>query len=196
MSNTAKLWSAAKAMFERMRAAIGDAAALARRDWIGPKEQREIRAWLGPIIAMARKIVFIEAAALPRCAPPPAAKRAATRAKSPRPRTISIRLWPQQKRIGPRARQLGPPVLVRDIWRDRAREAAARHLAMVRFMRPTPHLQLSRRIEALARLIARPLAAARRLARKLRLMPRIAIKIGAALLPRTRLYDCPEYDTA
>jgi hypothetical protein len=190
--NTQKLWSAAQDMFERMRAAIGD---VASRTWIGPRERRDIHAWLAPLIAMARKIVFIEAAALARSTQS-LAPFAVTRASKPHKRSAAIRLWP--KAVPPRARvrQLGPPILVRDIWRDQAHAAAAQHLNKVRLMRPPAQVMLTRRIEALARLIAKPLAAARRLARKLRLTPRIARRIGAKRLPRTHLFDCPEYGAA
>ena len=206
------LWTAARAMLDRMRRAIGEATALADRAWIGPREQRDIRAWLSPLIAMVRKLVLIEAIALLRLADPPArpnsdrargrqsispppcgAGRGAAAANAQNDRVYSLRLWPKFKRSGPRVRQLGPPVLVRDIWRDRARAAAARHLQKVRFMRPPPGVQFARRIEALARILERPLAAARRLARKLRDNVRLALKLIARKLPRSRRYQSDAY---
>ncbi|HYD71798.1 MAG TPA: hypothetical protein VEF55_01575, partial [Candidatus Binatia bacterium] len=151
-------WTAARAMFARMARAVGEAAALADRAWIGPKEKREIRSWLHPLIAVVRRLVLLEAIALAKSAPLDRASSDAHRQrhangglKARDPRTPSIRLWPQSKRTGPRVRQLGPPILVRDIWRDNARAAAAYHLKKVRFMRPPPGVQLARRIEALAR---------------------------------------------
>ena len=197
-------WTAARVMFERMARAVGEAAALADRAWIGPKERSEVRSWLHPLIALVRRLVLIEAIALARA---PASKsrtadlpvrprgNAALTARTlpTRTRTYALRLWPQTKRTGPRARQLGPPVLVRDIWRDNARAAAARHLQKVRFMRPPPGVQLARRIEALTRILDRPLSAARRLARKLRSFPKLALKLIARKLPRTRRYLEAEY---
>jgi hypothetical protein len=207
-------WIAARAMFERMARAVGEAAALADRAWIGPKEQSELRSWINPLIAVVRKLVLIEAIAIAKCA---LLNRASSDAHCQRhanagltklrrseasaspmretrgPRPPSLRVWPQTKRTGPRVRQLGPPVLVRDIWRNNARAAAAHHLKKVRFMRPPPGVQLARRIEALTRILDRPLAAARRLARKLRAFPKLALKLIARKLPRTRRYLEAEY---
>ena len=192
-------WTAARAMFERMARAVGDAAALADRAWIGPKEQSELRSWINPLIAVVRKLILIEAIAIARA---PAFKmRTADLPVRPRGRaalsarthTHALRLWPQTKPTGPRIRQLGPPLLVRDIWRDNARAATARHLQKVRFMRPPPGVQLARRVEALTRILDRPLNAARRLARKLRAIPKLALKLIARKLPRTRRYREAEY---
>jgi hypothetical protein len=197
-------WTAARAMFDRMARAVGEAAALADRAWIGPKETREVRSWLNPLIALVRRLVLIEAIALARA---PAAKSGTAdvharprgdaaltaRKHPPRTRTYALRLWPQAKHAGPRIRQLGPPVLVRDIWSDNARAAAARHLQKVRFMRPPPGVQLARRIEALTRILDRPLTAARRLAQKLRSFPKLALKLIARKLPSTRRYLEAEY---
>ena len=191
-------WTAARTMFERMARAVGEAAALADGAWIGPKERSEIRSWLHPLIALVRRLILIEAIALARATP---AAKGGTADFQVRPRgkaaltsrSHALRLWPQTKHTGPRARQLGPPVLVRDIWRDNARAAAAQHLRMVRFMRPPPGVQLARRIEALTRILDRPLSAARRLARKLRAFPKLALKLIARKLPRTRRYLEAEY---
>jgi hypothetical protein len=190
-------WTAARAMFARMSRAVGEAAALADRAWIGPKEKSEVRSWINPLIALVRKLVLIEAIALARA---PASKvRTADLPVRPRgkaalkSRNYTLRLWPKPKRTGPRARQLGPPVLVRDIWRDNARASAAHHLKKVRFMRPPPGVQFARRIEALTRILDRPLNAARRLANKLRAIPKLALKLIARKLPRTRRYCEAEY---
>lgn len=184
-------------MFTRMARAVGEAAALADRAWIGPKEKSEVRSWINPLIAVVRKLVLMEAIALARTlvstirtADVPVRPRGKAAHAS---RVYSLRLWPQSNRTGPRIRQLGPPVLVRDIWRDNARAAAARHLQKVRFMRPPPGVQLARRIEALTRILDRPLAAARRLANKLRAFPKLALKLIARKLPRTRRYREAEY---
>jgi hypothetical protein len=182
-------------MFARMCAAIGAAAALTERVWIGPKEQGEIRRWLNPLLAMIRRLVLIEAIALARAAPAP--RRPVLQQQKPAPRAKpgaawSLRLWPKPRRTGPRLRQLGPPLLVRDIWRERAREAAAAQLNRVRFMRPAPQAQFARRLAALAAILERPLAAARRLAKKLRPTPRFALKLLRPL-PRTARYKDDAY---
>ncbi|MBC7770395.1 MAG: hypothetical protein H7124_16570 [Phycisphaerales bacterium] len=186
-----RLWSAARAMFERMGAAIGAAASIALRERLAPEELQLMRGFLRPLELLVRQTVFIEAAALvlarhqrlPRLgeikrlpkplfahmpAPPP-------RQSERRP---SLRLWPQRAPPPARIRQLGPPVLVREIYLERAREAQSRRLNMVRFMRPPEPLRIARRIEALTRILEKPLAAARRLARKLRIQPKLAIKLA------------------
>jgi len=211
------LWESAREMFARMREAIGEAARWAARAWITEDEEKHVRAWLGPLIAMVRKLVLIEAIALARsdalgdararartgskpetarktCAPPPAPPHPMwPYAAHKRPATLP--LWPKPDKNGPRVRQLGPPLLVRDIWRERAREAQARHLDMVRFMREPPGVRLARRMEALARIIEKPLAAARRLAKKLRVVPKLALKL-LRKLPRSRYYKDAAYTAA
>jgi hypothetical protein len=190
----ARLWTAARAMFARLRAAVGEAAALAARASLSVREQREIRAAPTPAAAAPARPPAVTLVALPaprvrvlaHAAPPPA----------PRVPAPSLRLWPRPGATGPRVRDLGRPLLARDAWRDRARLALARHLANVRLMRRAPQLQLARRIEALERVIARPLAAARRLARKLRALPKLALKLACAPAPRTRLYADAEIPLA
>jgi hypothetical protein len=178
-----------RTMFTRMQRAIGP--------HLAKEELRRVRAWLAPVIAMARKVVLIEALALAREPMASSLKRVAKRqAKRSAQRTPSLRLWPKPKRSGPRIRQLGPPVLVRDIWRENARAAAADRLKQARLMRTPPLVALTRRIHALARLMDDPTNAIRRLARKLRARPRIAVALGAKRMPRTRLYDVPEYADA
>src|SRR5262245_34780509 len=110
----ARLWTAARAMFARMRDAVGEAATIGAREAMSEKERRVSRAWLGPIVAMVRKIVLIEAIALLASAAPlgPPASRSRVRERSgaasakpgPKPaRTTSLRLWPRQPvSAGPR----------------------------------------------------------------------------------------------
>jgi len=192
------LWTAARAMFARMRAAVGETADLAAR-WIGPKERREIQTWLGPLIAMVRKIVLIEAIALlPRLdrasSDAHRQRRANAQPKACGPRKPAIRLWPRPARnTGPRIRQLGPPLLVAEIWRADARAAAAWRLRQIRFMRRAAGVEIARRVEALARLLKRPLGAARRLARKLRASRQLTLKLALRPLPRTRRYPDDAY---
>jgi hypothetical protein len=56
--------------------------------------------------------------------------------------------------------------------------------------------RLARRMDAIAAILARPLAAARRLARTLTGRPRLAMLIAARRAPRTRLYPESEYALA
>lgn len=192
--NTQSLWTALRAMFALMHRSIG--AALAERGWIDPRESKRIRAWLAPVVAMARKVVLIEALALARGAvlAPRLPRSARIAPKQARERKPGIRLWPKPKRSRARIRQLGPPVLVRDIWRDQAREAQARHMANMRAMRLAPGATFARRFDALARLIREPQRAIRALARKLRIDRKFALVLAAKRTPRTQLFQNATYD--
>src|SRR5262245_39491510 len=107
----ARLWTVARIMFARMRAAIGDAGVIAARLGLSDRDRRAIRGWLSPIVAMVRKIVLIEAIALARAGLAPA-RVAVRRVADPARRTsqtTSLRLWPRQSASsGPRVRDLGP----------------------------------------------------------------------------------------
>jgi len=74
---------------------------------------------------------------------------------------------------------------VRDIFRERARAAMVLRLNMVRFMRPTEPVRIARRIIALERLFAKPIAAVRRLARKLHAAPKLVFTLAAKRWPRS-----------
>jgi len=190
----ARLWAVANAMFARMSAALGAATALAQRERLQRDEVSAIRAWLAPLEAMVRRVVLFEAAKLARTPAPLAAPKPQRQTiKRAAARVTSLRLWPKAAWSPARIRQLGPPLLVRDIYRERARVAAALHLAQVRFMRAPIAVRLARRIDAIARVLAKPHVAARRLARKLRLTPRLALRLATRAMPRTALYDDPSY---
>ena len=225
------LWTAARAMFARMREAVGEAAAVAARTILALDERRIIRGWLTPLEAMTRKVVLIHAMALARQGdtyaraapnthapplspagayrpappavttiqlPPPLVRmltaNAAAAAAAPcqRTRPPSLRLWPR-RRAGPRVRDLGANLLVRNVERERARLALARRLKAARSRRAPESQRLARRIDALERLLAHPLPAARRLARRLTLNPLLAVTLAARRVPRTSRYREPEY---
>ncbi len=197
-----RLWTAARAMFARLRAAVGEAAAIAAREALSVDERIAIRAWLRPLEAMVRKVVLIEAIALARApahgppAPSPA-RAAGGRRSAGGPNRAAFRLWPRQPvNTGPRIRSLGPIVLVRDIFREQASLARARHMARIRALRTPIQARLAGRIAALDRIIAKPLAHVRRLARKLRVLPKLALKLACKTPPRTKLYDNPEITLA
>lgn len=173
-----RLWTHARDALMRLRAS------LPRLDTLFGAERRAVRTWLRAIEALARKTVLLEAmqlAAQPAAAiarAPASAKRASVGAK-PLP---ALRLWPRFRRAQARARQLGPPLFVREIWREQARRAL---LARLRAGKRRPaHIRLADRLDALERLIAAPLRAARRLARKLRVHRRLAYTLAAARAPR------------
>ena len=193
----ASLWQAARAFFERLRAAIGEAQTIARQRHLDPDALAQMRAWLRPLEAMVRKIVLLQAMRLARTPEPPRPQQAkrpplvhyAPQPQAPYPqpreRNARFRLWPRRKPHPARIRQLGPPLLVRDIYRERFREAQADRLNMVRFMRAPEPQRIAGRIAALARVIAKPARAIRLLARKLRASPRFAYTLAAARWPRS-----------
>lgn len=183
----ADLWRRARDYFARMRTALSHAA--------------DQRAWLRPLEAMVRKIVLVEATKLarePQKPTPPKlpplvlsiyVRPAPPPYPEPRPHKPRFRLWPRQAPPPVRIRQLGPPLLVRDLYRERFRDAQARQLAMVRFMRANEPTRIAGRIEALERILAKPIAAVRRLARKLRSQPKFALVLAVTRWPRSAHAD-------
>ncbi|GIK50569.1 MAG: hypothetical protein KJZ75_02895 [Hyphomonadaceae bacterium] len=204
----ASLWQAARAFFERLRAAVGEAQTIARQRHLDPDALAQMRAWLRPLEAMVRKIVLLQAMRLARTPEPPRPQQAkrpplvhygpAPQAPYPQPRerNARFRLWPRRKPHPARIRRLGPPLLVRDIYRERFREAQADRLNMVRFMRAPEPQRIAGRIAALERVLAKPLVAARRLARKLRTAPRLVLRLAVARWPRSPYADADAQATA
>jgi hypothetical protein len=198
-SSITHLWTAARDLFERMRGAVGEAAEIARQTWLPERQIAEARRWLRTLETMVRRLVLIEAAArrvetrgpklrnvvhltnpvAPKPAPPP---RAAAR-------SYSFKLWPRPATHPARIRMLGPPVLVREIWRGNLRSAHARQLNMVRFLRTPEPLRIARRIDALERVLANPERTIRRLARRLRVSPSTAQRIALQRPPRRSCAD-------
>src|SRR5262245_19205239 len=186
-----RLWTAARAMFARMRAAIGEA--LAARERLSLDQKHAVRTWLAPLETMARKIVLIHALALldrgdtlaranssnaqPRPAPKSPRGLACEAARSSRAATL--RLWPRCPAEG---------------GAHAGRDHAA--LAMARCLRRSEPERVARRVDALARILARPLPAARRLARALAAKPWLALKLAVVPTPRSSLYREPEYAQA
>ncbi|MGE0184831.1 MAG: hypothetical protein AB7Q23_03450 [Hyphomonadaceae bacterium] len=163
-------------------------ATLAPLDTLDRRERANVRAWLRALEGLARKAVLIAARAVtlgdaPARPRPNTATPAAPRAGKRLPR---LRLWPKPRRGRARVRQIGPPLLVREIWRERARAARAAQLAKARLERKPFHIRFADRLDALERLIENPAPAARRLARKLAQAPKIALKIVAARFGEAR----------
>ncbi|MGE0186634.1 MAG: hypothetical protein AB7Q23_12660, partial [Hyphomonadaceae bacterium] len=112
-------------------------ATLAPLDTLDRRERAHVRAWLRALEGLARKAVLIAARAVtlsdaPARPRPNTATPAAPRAGKRLPR---LRLWPKLRRGRARVRQIGPPLLVREIWRERARAARAAQLAKARLER-------------------------------------------------------------
>lgn len=134
-SLTTHLWTAARALFERMRGAIGDAAAFADRRNLEDHERIAARTWLRTLEIMVRKLVLIEAKALLRPEHLPVLRHVVElhNLVAPKPlaqprvnaRGYSFRLWPRPPSHPAPIRGLGPPVLVRELWRERERAAQA-----------------------------------------------------------------------
>lgn len=156
-----------------------------------------MRCWLAPLEAIARKIVLVHALALldrgdthakrndTRSAAAKLNSRACTRVCRPAAsvpgvsRSPSLRLWPRMP-VGAGARP--------------GRNSA--HLAMARRMRRSEPERVARRVDALARILACPIVAARRLARTHAVRPHLALKLAVMPALRTPLYPEPEYAQA
>jgi hypothetical protein len=70
---------------------------------------------------------------------------------------------------------------MREIWRDQKRNALLARLKLARAHRKPAHLRIADRIDALQRFLDAPRAAVRRLARKLRAIPKLAFRLAAKL---------------
>lgn len=184
LSLAARLWLYLGAALAQLRASLPVLLTLAGR------ERRMFSAWLGALESMARKTVLIEAVAL---APELSPIAAHTRKPAPSPPTThnstrpkpppALRLWPRPRRGRARVRWLGPPTSLREIWREQRRAALIARLKAARLHRKPAHVRMANRIDALERLIAAPLRAVRRLARKL--TARLVRAMAARRAPRS-----------
>lgn len=160
------LWLSARAMLAALYAIVGDGGvgALAR---LTRKQRREALDWLKPLEIMVRKLLLIEAYGL-SASRTPARLRAQQAANSTRTRApVFALLAPaaRRRRAPMRITLLGGPLLARGRWIEAARAA---RIARLHAAAPAPaHTRLANRIAALARVLKRPLGAARRLARRL-----------------------------
>jgi hypothetical protein len=210
------LWKLARVFIADAVAAFGqpgDIAALIAR-----KARHAVRRRIKALETLVMKLLLIEASKL-KIEPEPTRRRnAAQRVDSAiaappdlaKPETWRVRFalripaearpWTPPASSGPRIRSLNPPLLVRDIWRDRARQAHLRQLASARIARFIPDearerahaVHLARRFEALRRVVADPVPRARLLLRKLDAMKKAAYeaikRIALRLPPREELY--------
>jgi hypothetical protein len=163
LSLLSRLWSTARAALTRLRATIAPLGTL------DAKERRHLRSWLRALEAFARRVVLLGALHLngsewDREPSGSLARKACLSRAQAKP---ALRLWPRPKPPRARIRQLGPPVLVRDIWRDQHRATLIARLNAARGRRRPLHIRLADRIDALENLLAAPIRAIRRLARKL-----------------------------
>lgn len=181
------IWQHARELFARAQRAIGDTAALAARLWLYRDEAQDIRNWIAPVETLLRHLFLIEALKLAPPQPGPKAKRVGSTAWAPREPSHSFRFLTKPKPHPARVRQLGPPVLVRDIWCENARLALVHRLRTAQ-RRPMQQ-RLARRIDAIARVLAAPEQAIARLARKLHAAPKLAQRIVICRWPRSPYLD-------
>jgi len=197
-----RLWHAARAMFARMCSAIGPAETIQVLRRVPRADLKTMRDWLRPLETLVRQIVFIEASALVRRPNGPAISMTCTirtlfkpyappkpDSPPPRQRKPSLRLWPKPAPPPVRIRMLGRATSVEEIYRERRRAALAARLALCRWRRGPPAVLIAQRVEALARVLDKPTAAIRRLARKLTALPRLAIKLATRRPPRSPHVD-------
>ena len=192
-SPLASLWSHATNALSRLRTA------LMPLDTLLAKELRDLRTSLRALEAFCRRLALTEALAhLDRGSSLSAearrakaedphrtnGKNAGLKARGPRRRLPRLRLWPAPPRVRPRIRLLGPPTSLREIWRDQKRDALIARLAQARARRKPAHLRIADRIDALQRFLDAPLAGVRRLARKLRAIPKLAFRLAVKLTAR------------
>jgi hypothetical protein len=180
-SPLASLWFHATNALSRLRAA------LMPLDTLLAKELRDLRTSLRALEAFCRRLALTEAlplARLDRGPPGPHSQRhanAGLKARAPSKSQPSLRLWPRPKPMRARIRLLGPPTSLREIWREQKRAALVAQLKRARAHRKPAHLRIADRIDALQRFLDAPRAAIRRLARKLRLIPKLAFHIAVKL---------------
>jgi hypothetical protein len=194
-SALASLWSHALSALSRLRAT------LLPLDTLLAAELRDLRTSLRAFEAFCRRLalteaIYLDRALLDRGSSLSAQARRAkaedphrsagagvgnARLKTRGPRKPRLRLWPRASRRRPRVVLLGPPTSMREIWRDQERAALIARLAQARARRKPAHLRVADRIDALQRFLDAPLAGIRRLARRLRLIPKLAFRIAAKL---------------
>lgn len=175
---TADLWFIARQMLTQLLFVAGAATATTLAG-LTRRHRAEVLTWLPPLETLVRKLLLIEAAALP---PTKIAKRAGgnQRAQTARAHQPTFKLSPlSPPNAHPaRIRLLGAPTTLAELWLDQQRAARVSRLSAA--PRAAPNVRLANRIAALAAVIAKPLPHARRLARLLR-QPSGAAKLADAI---------------
>lgn len=165
------LWRVAEAFLRTLHVLFGPPEAVARQGLIGISAHKMLAAWLRCAVAMMRRLVLIEAAALP--APAPAKQRPA------RPRTPRIMAFYADQ---PEAWRVSFRVLALARARTGARTKPVRRMLA---RSPWP---LAERYEALLRVFNAPLPFAARAARRLHRQPsRLCAALRAPALAQRRV---------
>lgn len=174
------IWIAARSMFARLR------------------QSTHYKQWLYALEALVRKLVLLEALALapplPKLRPLQLPLICTKLSEPPRARSAerghAFRLWPRAKAHPARIRLLGKPQSHAELDRDALYQAQLDRLKRARLNRPAPVQLMLRRINALSRVLEKPLPYAKRLARKLRRAPKTFLaKIALKRQPRSPYVD-------
>ncbi len=170
------IWTAARAMFARLRGAVS------------------AKQWLYALEALVRKLVLLEALAMapPLPKPRPIQLPLYMQTKLPEPprerstqRGSAFRLWPRAKPHPARIRSASA-----ELERDSLYQAQLGNLKRARANRLPLVQLLIRRINALSRVLEKPLPYAQRLARKLRRAPKkFLAHIALKRQPRSPFID-------
>ncbi|HVY85259.1 MAG TPA: hypothetical protein VG943_09000 [Caulobacterales bacterium] len=198
LPNRPDLWTLLREMLSMMRLALGAPALIAAIEKLSPKTRRDILDWLEPLERLTRKLLLIEAAKLPKPAMAEKQQRLLTKARvtaylarlgraqskrvvfdAKRSSTwrVSFALVippdpldrkPPRELLLPCIRDIGPPILVAEIFRKRVDDAKrAQREARREAARALRARRLAERYEALCRVIAEPGPHVERLAHKL-----------------------------
>jgi hypothetical protein len=159
------LWRALRHYFEWLLNVIGDGAAVAHMHTLTRKQRDDVLTWLRPVEALLRRLIFLDAMALPHEAP---------RAPSVRVKRARIRRVVENKPDAPedwhvRFRLVDPPARA-SLQQRRGAGAPHAHFSA---------WPLAERIEAALRAFNDPAPLARRLARLLRRKPALAQDFAA-----------------
>lgn len=181
-----RLWSHARDTLNRFRAS------LLPLDTLNRRELADLRRWLAALEAFVRRTVLLEALSMDPSDRGPSGSRAVrgpTRPSAPRKSRPRLRLWPAPKRVPVRITLLGPPSSMRELWRNQRRDALVARLRAARWRRRAPHIRIADRIDALENLLAAPIRAARRLARRLKNNRPLALKLAFTPVRDARWLD-------
>jgi len=130
------LWRAMRAFICLLFDLFGDPGALAARGLIGLRDRALMLPWLRAGEAFLRRLVFIEALALPA----PRVKGAAKRAPRERKRRL-VHLYPDKPEDWPVSFRLFPPRRRRIPHASRASRVRGRPLDLPNFLRPAPNTE-------------------------------------------------------
>ncbi|HYD89121.1 MAG TPA: hypothetical protein VEA80_16710 [Vitreimonas sp.] len=172
-TNLAPLWARVRAIFARAAGALGGAATIAAHTTLARRRRREIVGWIALLEHLVRKLLFAEAARVPR--EPEPSRSAGLQAGPSTSPAAQASVQPRSRRtIDPTAPKTWP---VRFSYAPPRDPAGAREARSPRLQARAPNkeerpLRLARRFEALRRVLQNPQPYALRLAHRLRRLAR------------------------